>query len=199
QGELPILGCARHPTPRRPPMRALTIIAVLLAGGAASLCAQHGGDIEIGGYGSYTRYDSRLQLDNQFGAGGRLGFFLGDHFSLEVDGNVAQPLSQMSGVGKTNVMFGSASLVISSGSAYVLAGYSRLHMGPNSPYSSDLNAVHGGLGERIFFSDRAALRLEARGYYRGPGGGLAGTQWIGHFTGTAGVSFLLGSSGRKGP
>ena len=177
-------------------MRVLTVLG-LLAGAIGSLNAQRGGQVEIGGYGSYTRYDSRLQLDNQFGAGGRLGYFLGDHFSLEVDGNVAQPLSQLSGVGKTNVVIGSASLVISSGSAYVLGGYSRLHMGPNAPYSSDLNAVHGGLGERIFFSDRAALRLEARGYYRGPGGGLAGTQWIGHFTGTMGLSFLLGGREKK--
>src|SRR5437762_3447296 len=126
------------------------------------------------------------------------GYFLGDHFSLEVDGIVAQPLSQLSGVGKTNVVFGSASLVISSGSAYVLGGYSRLHMGPNPPYSSDLNAVHGGLGERIVFGgDRMALRVEARAYYRGPGGGLASHQWIGHFTGTMGLSFLLGGREKK--
>ncbi len=179
-------------------MRVLTALG-LLAGGIGSLNAQRGGQVEIGGFGSYTRYDSRFQLDNQFGAGGRLGYFLGDHFSLEVDGNLAQPLSQVSGVGKTNVVFGSASLVISSGSAYVLGGYSRLHMGPNPPYSSDLNAVHGGLGERIFFAgDRVALRVEAQAYYRGPGGGLASRQWIGHFTGTVGLSFLLGGREKKG-
>src|SRR5207244_11389992 len=86
QGELPILGCARHPTPRRPPMRALTIIAVLLAGGAASLCAQHGGDIEIGGEGSHTRYGSGPPHDNQFGAGGRRRLFLGAHLRAEVYG-----------------------------------------------------------------------------------------------------------------
>src|SRR5205814_8939863 len=82
-------------------MRALTVVAVLLASGAQSLCAQHGGQIEIGGFGTYTRYDSRFQLDNQLGAGAWLGFFLGDRFSLEVDGNVAQPRSTFSGVGTT--------------------------------------------------------------------------------------------------
>jgi hypothetical protein len=72
-------------------------------------------------------------------------------------------------------------------------------MGPNPPYSSDLNAIHGGLGERIFFAgDRVALRVEARAYYRGPGGGLASNQWIGHFTGTMGLSFLLGGRAKKG-
>src|SRR5690348_18042495 len=125
-------------------MRALTVMAVLLASGASSLSAQHAGDVEIGGYGSYTRYDSRLQLDNQLGAGGRLGVFLGEHFSIEADGNVSQPLSRFSGVGRTTAAFGSASLVISSGGLYILGGYSRLHMGPSAPYASDLNAVQIG-------------------------------------------------------
>ncbi|PYO79651.1 MAG: hypothetical protein DMD67_02215 [Gemmatimonadetes bacterium] len=155
-------------------MRALTTIAVLLAGGASSLCAQHGGDIEIGGYGSYTRYDSRLQLDDQFGAGGRLGFFLGDHFSLEIDGNMSQPLSRFSGVGRTTATFGSA------------------------PYASDLNAVHGGIGERVFFvSDRAALRLEARAYYRPPGTTPGTLDRVVHITAMAGMSFILGPGGNK--
>jgi hypothetical protein len=177
-------------------MRALTLTLVLLPY-AASLCAQHSGDVEIGGFGSYTRYDSRLQLDNQFGSGGRLGVFLGDHFSLEVDGNVAQPLSRFSSVGRTTAAFGSASLVISSGGLYILGGYSRLHMGPSAPYSSDLNAVHAGLGERIFFvSNRAALRLEGRAYYCPPPGNPGGPQRLLHLAVTAGMSFLLSTSGR---
>jgi len=180
-------------------MRVLTGIGLLLAGGFGSLTAQHRGQVEIGAFGSYTRYDSGFQLDNQFGSGGRLGFFLGDHFSLEVDGNVAQPLSKFGGVGKTTATFGSASLVISSGSAYVLGGYSRLHVGPNPPNSaSELNAIHGALGERIFFAgDRVAVRVEARAYYRGPGGGMASPHWVGHFAGTAGLSFLLGGGGQR--
>lgn len=177
-------------------MRALTLTLILLPY-AASLCAQRSGDVEFGGYGSYTRYDSRLQLDNQFGTGGRLGIFLGDHFSLEIDGNVAQPLSRYSGVGRTTVAFGSASLVINSGGLFILAGYSRLHMGPTAPYSSDLNAVHGGLGERIFFvSDRAALRLEGRVYYRPPGGNPGSLDRVVHFAALAGMSFLLGPGGK---
>ena len=177
-------------------MRALILTLILLPY-AASLCAQHSGDVEIGGFGSYTRYDSRLQLDNQFGTGGRLGIFLGEHFSIEADGNVAQPLSKFSGVGRTTATFGSASLVISSGGLYILGGYSRLHMGPSAPYASDLNAVHAGLGERIFFvSNRAALRLEGRAYYCPPPGNPGGPQRLLHLAVTAGMSFLLSTSGR---
>src|SRR5438132_4625903 len=86
--------------------------------------------------------------------------------------------------------------VCSSDLAYALGGYSRLYLGANSPYHSELNAIHGGLGERIFFvGDRVALRLEARAYYRGPGGGMTSPHWVGHFTGTVGLSFLLGGGG----
>src|SRR5207237_6578541 len=91
--------------------------------------------------------------------------------------------------------FVSAGRVVSWGGAYVLGGYARLYMGPNAPYYSELNAVHGGLGERIFFAgDHVALRLEARGYYRGPGGVQASPNWVGHFAGMAGVSFFLGGA-----
>jgi len=96
-------------------------------------------------------------------------------------------------------VFWSTSLVINSGggksSLYALGGYSRLHMGPEPLSASDLNAVHGGLGERIFVGDRVALRLEARAYYRGAGSGQA--SWLGHFTGTAGLSFILGRAGEQ--
>jgi len=180
-------------------MRTLTVIAVLLTGAAPSLRAQHGGQVEFGGFGSYTRYDKDFQLADQFGAGARLGYFFGDHFSLEVDANAAQPLSTTSGIGKSTAVFGSASLVISGGSAYILGGYSRLHFGPPTPYASELNAIHGGLGERIFFvENRVALRLEARAYYRGPGAGQTNPPWIGHFTAMAGLSFLLGPASQRG-
>src|SRR5436309_12286113 len=132
-------------------MRALPVIAVLLASGAPCLSAQHGGQIEIGGFGTYTRYDSRFQLDPQIGVGGWLGFFLGDHFSLEVDGNVAQPRSTFSGVGKTTDAFASASLVLSSGGLYTLGGYSRLHMRANAPYTRTLNAFHAARCPPLFF------------------------------------------------
>lgn len=99
-------------------------------------------------------------------------------------------------MGRTTAAFGSASLVISSSGLYVLGGYSRLHMGPSAPYASDLNAVHAGLGERIFFvSDRAALRLEGRAYYVPPRGNPGGLQRLLHLTVT-GMSFLVSTSGR---
>src|SRR2546427_9076960 len=57
-------------------MRVVTVMAVLLLGGAATLEAQHRFQFEIGGFASFTRVDPALQLDNQIGGGGRGGLLV---------------------------------------------------------------------------------------------------------------------------
>lgn len=182
-------------------MRVVTLIGVLLAGGAATLSAQHAHQVEFGGFGSYTRYDRAFGLDNQFGGGGRLGFFLNDYLGLEVDGNLAYPFPKAGGP-HTQMRFGSVSLVINSGGErsmlYVLGGYSRLDMGVNPPYNFAVHAMHGGLGDRIFFGSRVALRFEARAYYA-PKNCCLTQEWVGHVTGSAGLSFFLGGGGPSAP
>src|SRR5439155_572781 len=115
-----------------------------------------------------TRYDKLFLLDNQVGGGGRLGFFFNETLALEVDANIAYPFPKAGGP-HTQMRFGSVSLVLNSGGQknilYLLGGYSRLDMGVNPPYNFALHAVNAGLGDRIFFGSRLALRLEARGYY----------------------------------
>ena len=54
-------------------MRVVTVIAVLLVGGAATLDAQHQFQFEFGGFAAYTRFDRAFQLENQIGGGGRIG------------------------------------------------------------------------------------------------------------------------------
>ena len=62
----------------------------------------------------------------------------------------------------------------------------------------DLNAVHAALGERIFFApNRAAVRLEARAYYRGPGAGFGSQDEVLHLTGSVGMTFFVGSRGPR--
>jgi hypothetical protein len=175
-------------------MRVVTVVGVLLAAGAGALCAQHAHQLEIGGFASYSRYDRQFGLEKQFGGGGRLGFFFNDYIGLEVDGNVSYPFPYAGGP-HTQVRFGSVSLVINSGGErnilYVLGGYSRLDMGVNAPYNFALHAVHGGLGDRIFLTDRLALRLEGRAYYA-PSSCCLTSTWVGHVLGSAGLSFMIG-------
>ncbi len=181
-------------------MRVVTVIGVLLVGGAATVSAQHAHQIEFGGFGSYTRYDRSFGLDDQFGGGGRLGYFFNETFSLEVDGNVAYPTPTVGGM-HVQTRYGSASLLLNSGGQrnilYLLGGYTYLDNGVNPPYNFKLNAAHAGIGDRIFlFGDRLALRLEARGYY-----GLKDSPFdakpVLHVLGSAGLSyFLLGGGPR---
>src|SRR2546422_4119222 len=186
-------------------MRGVTVVGVLLAARAATLSAQHAHQLEIGGFGSYTRYDKLFLLDNQGGGGGRLGFFFNESLGLEGDANIAYPFPKAGGP-HTQMRFGSVSLVLNSGGQknilYLLGGYSRLDMGVNPPYNFALHAVHAGLGDRIFFGSRLALRLEARGYYspKNTAGSYAmfGGKPVVHLLGSAGLSYFIGGGGGGG-
>lgn len=179
-------------------MRVLTIVAVALAAGTASLSAQHGHQLEFGGFGTYTGYDAGYGVDNQFGGGVRLGYFLSDYFGLELTGDMASPYAPGKAWG-TAITRGSVNLVLNSGGAhnilYVLGGYTRFRWGGYSPYTW-LNQVQGGVGDRIFLGSRVALRLEALAYY-------SLDDWFGtgkplDFTGSAGLSFFLFGKGGGG-
>jgi hypothetical protein len=179
-------------------MRVVTIVAVALVSGVAAASAQHGHQIEFGGFGTYTRYDPLFGVDRQFGGGGRLGYFMGEYFGLEVDASMASP-NGSSGLFGTAIRRGSASLLINSGGEhnilYVIGGYTRTGWGGGSPYVW-LNQVHGGIGDRIFFGSRLALRLEARAYYAPGDQYLASGKSPLDITGSAGLSlFLFGQGG----
>jgi len=173
-------------------MRAVTAVGVLLVGAASALSAQHAHQLELGGFGTYTRYDKAFQLDNQFGGGGRVGFFLSNALGLELDATLGYP-NPTAGGQHTQMRWGSASLVLNSGGdrniLYLLGGYSRMDNGVNAPYNFVLNGFHAGIGDRIFITDRFALRLEARGYYSRDS--AFGKSSITHILGSAGFSYFF--------
>jgi len=173
-------------------MRAVTAVGVLLVGASSALNAQHAHQLELGGFGTYTRYDKAFQLDNQFGGGGRVGFFLSNALGLELDATLGYP-NPTAGGQHTQMRWGSASLVLNSGGdrniLYLLGGYSRMDNGVNAPYNFVLNGFHAGIGDRIFITDRFALRLEARGYYSRDS--AFGKSSITHILGSAGFSYFF--------
>ena len=183
-------------------MRVVTVIAVLLLGGAATLEAQHRFQFEVGGFASFTRFDRAFLLDNQIGGGGRLGFWITDWLGIEGDGLYMRPHPTGGGTGTAfPVWFGSGSLVLNFGSEksfYILGGYSAMDFNSNGGGFRDAGA-HGAIGDRIYISDRAALRLEARAYFA-PNTQFPGTsKWAGQLVGTAGLSFFLGPTHRESP
>jgi OOP family OmpA-OmpF porin len=64
--------------------RALSLCALLL-GLAVPLTAQSPGTVGIGAFGRSTWFDDSLGLDQAFGGGGTLGFFLFPNFALEAE------------------------------------------------------------------------------------------------------------------
>ena len=181
-------------------MRArMTLIALAIAAASTRpLAAQRAHQFEIGGFGSFTRYDRAFNLDNQIGGGGRFGYFFGETVGIEVDLGYQSPSAKTGPASATLTQF-SSSLVLNFGGErnlfYILGGYSRLDFEKAAPYRFTDNGVHGALGDRIFLGERVALRLEVRGVYA-PTTGFAGGDWAGHVVGSVGLSIFAGSGAR---
>ena len=175
------------------------LTALLLAGGTAA--AQHAGQFEVGAFGSYTRYDPAFGLARKVGGGVRLGYLVGEVVGIEGD-LLFQPEYTVSPLGTPTTLeplIGSASLVVNALHSdrlmvYALGGYTVLDFGNRAPYRFTDNAVHGGVGARLFLSNRIALRLEGRAIYSPKTQSTFGPTTATHYVGTVGLSvFHLGS------
>ena len=169
-----------------------TVLPLALA--ASPLLAQRSDQLELGGYASFTRYDRAFGLGNQFGGGARLGYFINNRVSLELEGNYSSTTNNITAQLAT-MQVASASLVLNYPAGnrnlfYVLGGYSRLVFGKDPPYKFIDDGLHGAVGDRIFLSDKLALRLEARAIWSPKTNFPTGT-WGGQIIGTAGLSYFL--------
>ncbi len=173
-------------------MRTLVIVGMTLMCGASRLGAQRGGQVELGVFGSFTRYDRAFNLDAQIGGGGRLGYFITNVLGLEVDAGYQSPNSK-GGASPSYLALGGASVVVNFGSPrqlfYILGGYSRLDFEKSSPFRFTDNGLHGAIGDRVFLGNRAALRFEVRGIYA-PNTGFGSGTWAGHVAGSLGISIF---------
>src|SRR5216117_756771 len=182
-------------------MRRFGLLAAVLTLATGRLAAQHAGQVEVGAFGSYTRYDATFGLAHKIGGGVRMGYLLGSIVGVEAD-VLFQPEYTVTPPGGTTStlepLIGSASLVINAVHAnrlmaYVLGGYSLLDFGTRAPYRFTDNGVHGGAGVRLFLTERIALRVEGRAIYIPSTQSTFGPKTATHFLGTAGLSvFHLG-------
>jgi outer membrane protein OmpA-like peptidoglycan-associated protein len=178
-------------------MRSRTPLLLLGLSVVPVLCvAQHTHQFEIGAFGSYTRYDRAFVLDKQIGGGGRLGYFFSRSVGIEFELGYQQPTPSAGGTNATATL-ASGSLVLNTGGEhnlfYILGGYTRLEFGDRPGYNFSDNAVHGAIGDRLFFGDRVALRIEGRAVYA-PSTRFSGGNWAGHLIGSAGLSIFTGPS-----
>ena len=150
-------------------MRGLITLGLALTVGGAPLAAQHANQFELGLFGAYTRYDKTFNLSNRVGGGARIGYFFGERVGVEGD-VLFQPEYAVAGGTTMEPLIGGASLVLNLLGGehhllYILGGYSRLDFGSTAPYKFTDGGIHGALGERLFISQRVALRVEAREIY----------------------------------
>src|SRR5437870_4685241 len=176
-------------------MRRFGLLATGLTLVAGSLPAEHAGQVEVGAFGSFTRYDATFGLARKIGGGVRMGHLLGNVVGVEA-AVLFQPEYTVSPSGTPTTLeplIGSVSLVINAVHAsrlmaYVLGGYSLLDFGTRAPYRFTDYGAHGGAGVRLFLTERVALRVEGRAIYSPSTQSTFGPTTATHFVGTAGLS-----------
>ena len=70
------------------------LTALLLLVGGTPVQAQKSGAVEIGAFGRFTKFESKLNFDNRLGLGGRLGVFVLPNLALEGDVTYTRTKSQ---------------------------------------------------------------------------------------------------------
>lgn len=142
--------------------RALVLLVAFPLAARAQTGAAH--QVELGAFGSYTRYDrAATTLAGQSGAGGRLGFYFSRLLSLEANGDYtvthlpAGSDVTISRVGGTMLVHARAM------GLYLGAGYERLFQ--RGALSANQDGGHFVLGSLMSLGGRAAFRVEGRGSY----------------------------------
>ncbi|HEY3220120.1 MAG TPA: outer membrane beta-barrel protein [Gemmatimonadales bacterium] len=170
--------------------------ATLVAGPAA---AQRSQSFELGGFGSYWRFDHLYFLKNSVGGGARIAYAWSDRLTLEVTGDYTKTVDTASAQ-DVSVSTVSANLVFNfpmgdRATLFATGGVSRLVFGPDPPYNFTDNMVNGGLGARVFLNPHVSLRLDARAMYnrqqRDPLNPTPRGSWTGQVQGAAGLSYFF--------
>ncbi len=141
-----------------------------------ALDAQQPWAIELGGTGRFTSFDGDVGIENGFGAGGRVGLFIFENLSIEVEASYAEPdltdapgfqgrefISHLLYQGRLlyTVWFNEdVGLLLGGGYAY-----------DNFSRARNVGARGGGpaglVGLRYQFSDVLSARIEGTGYFVG--------------------------------
>lgn len=179
-----------------PGARHLLAAGLAVITGLGPLAAQSTGakrQVELGTYGTVTRYDGgSIALTNQFGAGGRLAYFLTNTFSIEASGDYTQTDALSTGatvnVTRLGGTFYAQRKLVGSQAFYLGAGYERLFYRAGRTF--DDNGVHLAIGNRLPLGGRAMLRVEGRAaYFPNSPAQVAGDRVM-NFSASAGLSIF---------
>jgi outer membrane protein OmpA-like peptidoglycan-associated protein len=143
-------------------------VAVLI--GAVPATAQKRGTMEFGAFGSNTSWDNSLNMNSNWGAGGRVGVFIVPRLSAEFEGGGGSA-SRSLGLADVNVGVLSGRLTavpFKFGSVSVLLGAGVDH---TDTYFFESYGVHALLGAKVRLSDYVALRIDGINSWMANGNG----------------------------
>ena len=175
-------------------VRGLTMALLLTTATAAG--AQSSGTFEITGFGRFTRFDDTLRIQEEFGGGGSLGFYLLPILALEAEAAYTNTHSNVTGLAVSNVpLRGRLSLHIPIGGyasgIRIGAGYVR-NLYRKSVTFND-NGFTGIFGVRWGLSPNFGFRIDGTAdYVRSPEGGRA-DHYV-NWGAQVGLSLLLDAS-----
>ncbi len=137
------------------------VTALLAVTGALHAQTAHRGQLELGSFASFNKFDTKaVGMDQRFGAGGRLGVFLSDRISLEAGGDFVRSGLVTTGPRARVTRLSGSLLAKVRGGLYAGIGYERLYY--RQGLNGDEEGVHLLLGNRLPLGGRTALRLEGR-------------------------------------
>lgn len=134
-------------------------IAALVA--ASPVQGQRRGTVEFGAFGSASRFDNSLNLDNGMGGGLRIGAFLDPRWALEFDGSglsVDRSVNPLNDVHVTSLAARLALTPFVTGPLSWIIGAGGVH----TDYGTESSYGYSGLlGAKYAFSNQVALRVDA--------------------------------------
>ena len=181
---------------RRPTAAVIAAMATL---SSAPAMGQSPGTVEVGGFGSYTRFDRSLLFDNGFGGGGWLGIFVAPGLALEGSGvyiPTTSPGSADATLIPLNARIVFARSVAGPVAVLVGAGYVHNLYGKTGNVSDD--GISGLFGLRLGLGSNVAVRVVAvEDFIPSPRNQSASVANNWSFAVQGGLSALLGKSRPK--
>jgi peptidoglycan-associated lipoprotein len=126
---------------------------------AAPAASEDRGTVEFGGFATGTSFDSSLNMNSSFGAGGRVGVFLTPWLSLEFDGQGSSATRTLGlrdvNVGMVHARVTATPLTMGRVSLLVGAGVNDFDTNFHLSYG-----VHGLVGAKLALTDAVSLRVD---------------------------------------
>ncbi|HEX6316591.1 MAG TPA: OmpA family protein [Gemmatimonadaceae bacterium] len=141
--------------------RKLIVLGMTALVAALPAQAQRRGTVEFGAFGSASRFDNNLNIDNGFGGGLRIGAFLDPRWAVEFDGSgmgADRSISPLNDIHVTSLSARLALIPVVTGplSWIISAGGVHTDYGTSSSYG-----FSGLVGAKYALGDQVALRVDA--------------------------------------